>query len=110
MAASGSGGRQPGSTFKPVTLAANLEAGNGAAQRFPAPAEISLDVGADEPWDVSNAGDRGYGTLTLAEATVNSVNTVYAQAVMRSEEHTSEHQSLMRTSNAVFCLKNKNTK
>src|SRR3546814_2349047 len=83
MAASGSGGRQPGSTFKPVTLAANREAGNGAAQRCPAPAEISLDVGADEPWDVSNAGDRGYGTLTLAEATVNSVNTVYAQAVMQ---------------------------
>src|SRR3546814_8768647 len=26
----------------------------------------------------------------------------------RSEEHTSELQSLMRTSNAVFCLKNKN--
>src|SRR3546814_8470434 len=26
----------------------------------------------------------------------------------RSEEHTSELQSLMRTSSAVFCLKNKN--
>src|SRR3546814_2807615 len=28
---------------------------------------------------------------------------------LRSEEHTSELQSLMRTSYAVFCLKNKNT-
>src|SRR3546814_2973427 len=28
----------------------------------------------------------------------------------RSEEHTSERQSLMRNSYAVFCLKNKNTK
>src|SRR3546814_4300718 len=28
----------------------------------------------------------------------------------RSEEHTSELQSLMRISYAVFCLKNKNTK
>src|SRR3546814_5423268 len=28
----------------------------------------------------------------------------------RSEEHTSELQSLMRTSYAVFCLKNKKTK
>src|SRR3546814_7460178 len=28
----------------------------------------------------------------------------------RSEEHTSELQSLMRTSYAVFCLKKKNTK
>src|SRR3546814_4468488 len=29
-------------------------------------------------------------------------------AMMRSEEHTSELQSLMRTSYAVFCLKKKN--
>src|SRR3546814_9363618 len=29
---------------------------------------------------------------------------------LRSEEHTSELQSLMRISYAVFCLKNKNTK
>src|SRR3546814_7213280 len=29
---------------------------------------------------------------------------------IRSEEHTSELQSLMRTSYAVFCLKKKNTK
>src|SRR3546814_1557484 len=29
-------------------------------------------------------------------------------ALMRSEEHTSELQSLMRISYAVFCLKNKN--
>src|SRR3546814_1124478 len=31
-------------------------------------------------------------------------------AVMRSEEHTSELQSLMRNSYAVFCLKKNNTK
>src|SRR3546814_8118934 len=31
-------------------------------------------------------------------------------AVLRSEEHTSELQSLMRISYAVFCLKKKNTK
>src|SRR3546814_2870452 len=32
-----------------------------------------------------------------------------AWRAMRSEEHTSELQSLMRTSYAVFCLKKKNT-
>src|SRR3546814_2911521 len=32
-----------------------------------------------------------------------------ALAVARSEEHTSELQSLMRSSYAVFCLKKKNT-
>src|SRR3546814_5413752 len=33
----------------------------------------------------------------------------FGKLVPRSEEHTSELQSLMRTSYAVFCLKNKNT-
>src|SRR3546814_10625803 len=33
-----------------------------------------------------------------------------ARLVERSEEHTSELQSLMRISYAVFCLKKKNTK
>src|SRR3546814_9236704 len=33
----------------------------------------------------------------------------HAFALERSEEHTSELQSLMRISYAVFCLKNKNT-
>src|SRR3546814_1022233 len=33
-----------------------------------------------------------------------------ARAKYRSEEHTSELQSLMRISYAVFCLKKKNTK
>src|SRR3546814_3466824 len=32
-----------------------------------------------------------------------------AEVVLRSEEHTSELQSLMRISYAVFCLKKKNT-
>src|SRR3546814_8625072 len=32
----------------------------------------------------------------------------FARAVVRSEEHTSELQSLMRISYAVFCLKKKN--
>src|SRR3546814_2612538 len=36
------------------------------------------------------------------------VIAVAAQALGRSEEHTSELQSLMRSSYAVFCLKKKN--
>lgn len=78
----GGSGRQPGSTFKPVTLAANFEAGNGAGEQYPAPAEITLDV-AGGPWTVSNAGGQDYGVITLADATVNSVNTVYAQALAK---------------------------
>src|SRR3546814_2828444 len=35
--------------------------------------------------------------------------TLFPHNIGRSEEHTSELQSLMRISYAVFCLKNKNT-
>src|SRR3546814_5310324 len=35
---------------------------------------------------------------------------IFNQQTNRSEEHTSELQSLMRISYAVFCLKKKNTK
>src|SRR3546814_9849782 len=34
-------------------------------------------------------------------------NTVFSMLIIRSEEHTSELQSLMRISYAVFCLKKK---
>src|SRR3546814_7038896 len=53
---------------------------------------------------------------TLPEARVETVNVIDAKtygeqmvstAGRRSEEHTSELQSLMRISYAVFCLKNK---
>src|SRR3546814_9060661 len=37
------------------------------------------------------------------------IETLHALEDKRSEEHTSELQSLMRTSYAVFCLKKKNT-
>src|SRR3546814_3898868 len=39
-----------------------------------------------------------------------SAEKVEASAAERSEEHTSELQSLMRSSYAVFCLKKKKTK
>src|SRR3546814_2345311 len=44
-------------------------------------------------------------------AELDAVMRVYSDAVAfdRSEEHTSELQSLMRISYAVFCLKKKNT-
>jgi penicillin-binding protein 1A len=82
VAGAGGSGRQPGSTFKTVTLAATFEQGNGAGEPFPAPAEITLDVDG-EPWTVGNADGRDHGTMTLAQAMVGSVNTVYAQATLQ---------------------------
>src|SRR3546814_1761851 len=50
--------------------------------------------------------------LTARAANVSgvSVDEEMANLVARSEEHTSELQSLMRISYAVFCLKKKKTK
>src|SRR3546814_8463511 len=50
--------------------------------------------------DTVNAGQ----TLLIVEA-MKTMNPITAHK--RSEEHTSEHQSLMRISYAVFCLKKK---
>src|SRR3546814_9553293 len=51
--------------------------------------------------------------LPASFATVFAIDTIYRVRVpthWRSEEHTSELQSLMRISYAVFCLKKKNNR
>src|SRR3546814_6469763 len=50
--------------------------------------------------------------LDEAEAAERAVSSLSAapRGLLRSEEHTSELQSLMRISYAVFCLKKKKTK
>src|SRR3546814_8425329 len=49
----------------------------------------------------------GVGTATLAACNRIPVHKSVPYLVRRSEEHTSELQSLMRSSYAVFCLKKK---
>src|SRR3546814_4540717 len=50
----------------------------------------------------------GSNANSLARS-VNATSTPFVPGGRRSEEHTSELQSLMRISYAVFCLKKKNT-
>jgi penicillin-binding protein 1A len=74
--------RQPGSAFKPVTLAAAVARGHSLDEPWPAPASIT--IGADPPeepraWSLSNYDDTDFGQLDLRRATWYSVNTVYAQ-------------------------------
>src|SRR3546814_1669692 len=62
----------------------------------------AMESGRAQPWAADELGERYGGMLQRIigfRATVTS----------RSEEHTSELQSLMRISYAVFCLKKKNT-
>jgi len=85
----GGSGRQPGSTMKPILLAQIVDEGYSVLSSFRAPPQLTLkkaNAGAD--WTVSNfdnedfSGPDGQGTLNLIDATKNSVNTVYAQAVV----------------------------
>ena len=77
-AAGGAGGRQPGSSFKPIVLAAALEAGIDIDTTYSAPACIQPE-GFLQP--VCNANGRGAGSQTLGAAMVTSTNTVYIQLI-----------------------------
>src|SRR3546814_9080172 len=47
--------------------------------------------------------------MNASDIDLFEINEAFAAVVLRSEEHTSELQSLMRNSYAVFCLKKKKT-
>src|SRR3546814_6260429 len=51
-----------------------------------------------------------FGARASRQAQKKSKRQAHAKTPVRSEEHTSELQSLMRISYAVFCLKTKNNK
>ncbi|HEX2054835.1 MAG TPA: transglycosylase domain-containing protein [Actinomycetota bacterium] len=77
------GGRPAGSAFKTFALAAFLEEGKSIRSTFSGHSPISINSdrcrNGSEPWRVSNYGGTGYGYLDVTGATVNSVNTIYAQ-------------------------------
>ena len=83
LATGGSSGRQAGSSFKPFALVAALENGISPQTVFAAPGSIEIPLDNGEVWPVSNAEGGSYGSLTLEDATINSVNTVYAQLIER---------------------------
>src|SRR3546814_3184357 len=60
-----------------------------------------------QPWMTAPETRAVIAALTAAGAEVRFVGGCVRDALARSEEHTSELQSLMRISYAVFCLKNK---
>ena len=81
--AGGKYGRQTGSAFKPFALVTALENGISPDTVFPAPSSIEIPLDDGKVWHVTNAEGGGYGSMTLASATINSVNTVYAQLIER---------------------------
>jgi penicillin-binding protein 1A len=81
--ASDNPGHQSGSALKPFTLLGSVEEGVSPQSRFsgasPATIYDPACAGPDGLWRPENFGGSSYGTLTLDQATTNSVNTVFAQ-------------------------------
>jgi penicillin-binding protein 1A len=74
----GGSGRQPGSSFKPIVLAAALEVGGHLERRYRSSPAV-FRFGDGDVWMVRNAEGGGYGMMSLDEATVYSVNGVFAR-------------------------------
>lgn len=77
------GRRQSGSAFKPFVLAAALAEGVSADRVFEAPGSLTVPLPEGQPpWTVENYEGSGGPPASLLNATVHSVNTVYAQLIL----------------------------
>src|SRR3546814_2821473 len=92
---------------------AGLEAACSRLRAFrdtgPAAGPVGVNLGKNRD-TVDAVGDYVLGAAALgpvADYLVVNVSSPNTPGLRRSEEHTSELQSLMRTSYAVFCLKKK---
>src|SRR3546814_8508640 len=69
-----------------------------------------LQIASDSGQVITLRSSRSSGTKQRAETGVVTGQVLDPATGEKSEEHTSELQSLMRISYAVFCLKKKNNK
>ncbi|MEA2522760.1 MAG: penicillin-binding protein [Actinomycetota bacterium] len=94
-------GRQAGSAFKPFTLATAMKQGYNLNSYWQGPSSIVINdptcnSASGAPWSVSNSSDSENGTFSLKDATVHSVNTVFAQLVSQVGP-----ASVVKTANAM---------
>ena len=75
------GSRPAGSAFKPFVLAAALEKGIPLSKVYDAPGRLTIPL-TRSTWAVDNYEGGGGGRANLVDATVNSINTVYAQLIL----------------------------
>src|SRR3546814_4503077 len=100
--------RWPGTTRPaPETFSAFSSSGQLVAAAYPAGAFARLNVIA--PWFRSDAWRHQPRSAAARSAKCCRHKPRSPSPAARSEEHTSELQSLMRISYAVFCLKKKKT-
>lgn len=81
------GHRQAGSAFKPFTLADAIWNGYTLGKKFRGPPRLAITapecMNGSQPWIVHNYGGESFGRITLAKATADSVNTVFAQLIAK---------------------------
>jgi penicillin-binding protein 1A len=79
--------REAGSAFKVFTLTTAVEQGIPLRSVWQGPASITIPdrrcLNANGPWVVHNYADETAGTTTLLGAIARSVNTIFAQVVVR---------------------------
>jgi penicillin-binding protein 1A len=75
----GGTGRQPGSSFKPFTLAKALEKGITPDKVYPSPSSIRICPGSFADGCIVRGGPGG--SMTLRNATWRSTNTVFVQVI-----------------------------
>lgn len=81
LALGGTTGRPGGSAAKVFTLVAALEKGFKPSKTYNAPGCIDIKQPGAKPWHVCNAEPASFGNISIDQATVHSVNTVFAQII-----------------------------
>lgn len=77
------GGRQPGSTFKALALAAWLDAGRSPEDVVDGSAPCRFELPNGQVWEVDNYGDSSVRTfLTVREAAMRSSNCAFARIAL----------------------------
>lgn len=74
--------RQGGSSMKTFVLVAALEKGIKPSQTYSAPGQMCPKGWPKDGCPVRNYGNSGYGSINVEKATINSVNTAYAQMIV----------------------------
>src|SRR3546814_10549574 len=98
----------PWSTRKVVTPPREPFAGSVTASTIMKSADLALEMKILVPFSTHFPLLR-FADILMPPASDPAPGSVMAMQDFRSEEHTSELQSLMRISYAVFCLKKKTT-
>ena len=77
------GKRQPGSTFKPMTMVAALNAGISPGLQFDTPSPLTITDATGKTVQVSNYDHVGHGVIDMRRATALSINTYYVQLIQK---------------------------